>query len=175
MKANPLLPSVSLHCAILTVSDRRSAADDTSGDYLCASVQAAGHQLKARTICPDNIYQIRKVLSDWIANPDIHIVLVNGGTGFSHRKSTVAAASALFDQTISGFGELFRHLSWLDIGSSSLQSDALAGSANNTLVFCMPGSTNACRLAWEKIIAEQLDSCHGPCNFAGSYRDNGGH
>lgn len=175
MKAQPHQPPISLRCAVLTISDRRSATDDTSGDYLCTSLLAAGHQLHTRGISPDNIYQIRQTLSNWIADADVQVIIVNGGTGFSHRKSTVAAASALFDQTINGFGELFRHLSWLDIGSSSLQSDALAGTANNTLIFCIPGSTAACRLAWEKIIADQLDSRHGPCNFATLYSDARGH
>ncbi|MGB6241679.1 MAG: molybdenum cofactor biosynthesis protein B [Castellaniella sp.] len=170
MKADPTQPPVSLRCAILTVSSRRQAKDDTSGDYLDAALRDAGHTVQARSLCPDDRYQIRKILSDWIADPDVQVILCNGGTGFSHRKSTIAAVTPLLDQVVPGFGELFRHLSWLDIGASSLQSDALGGTANQTLVFCLPGSTGACRLAWEKILLPQLDSRQPPCNFASAYR-----
>lgn len=170
MKADPTLPPVTLGCAVLTVSDHRTPEDDGTGDYLCDSLRAAGHVAQARAICRDDPYQIRKVLSDWIADPSIQAIITNGGTGFSHHKSTVAAVSPLLDQTIPGFGELFRHLSWQAIGSSALQSEALAGLANDTLVFCLPGSTRACRLAWDSILREQLDSRHRPCNFAGVYR-----
>ncbi|WP_368642340.1 molybdenum cofactor biosynthesis protein B [Castellaniella ginsengisoli] len=170
MKANPALPPVSLRCAVLTISSRRSAAEDTTGDYLADALSGAGHVLQARALCPDDRYQIRKVLSDWIADPAIQVILSNGGTGFTHGKSTISAVTPLLDQAVSGFGELFRHLSWLDIGASALQSDALGGTANDTLVFCLPGSTGACRLAWEKILLSQLDSRHPPCNFASAYR-----
>uniref|UniRef100_UPI00334189E5 molybdenum cofactor biosynthesis protein B n=1 Tax=Castellaniella defragrans TaxID=75697 RepID=UPI00334189E5 len=170
MKADPALPPVTLGCAVLTISDRHTPADDTTGDYLCDSLRAAGHTPRTRTICRDDPYQIRKVLSDWIAEPGIQVVITNGGTGFSHRKSTVAAVTPLLDQTVPGFGELFRHLSWQEIGSSALQSEALAGLANDTLIFCLPGSPKACQLAWEGILREQLDSRHRPCNFAGAYR-----
>lgn len=171
MKADPNLPPVSLRCAVLTISNRRTPADDSSGAYFSTALQTAGHQLQARSLCSDNRYQIRKVLSDWIADPAIQVILCNGGTGFTHRKSTIAAVGPLLDNTIPGFGELFRHLSWLDIGASTLQSDALAGVANDTLVFCLPGSTGACRLAWEKILLPQLDSRQAPCNFASAYRE----
>jgi molybdenum cofactor biosynthesis protein B len=107
------------------------------------------------------------VLSQWIADDAVQAILVTGGTGFSGRDSTPEAAAVLFDKTIDGFGELFRHLSYSDIGTSTVQSRALAGLANNTVIFCMPGSTGACRTAWEGIIAEQLDSRHRPCNFVG--------
>ncbi|MFT0532992.1 molybdenum cofactor biosynthesis protein B [Castellaniella hirudinis] len=170
MKADPTLPPVSLRCAVLTISSRRTAAEDTSGDYLCAALKDAGHGLEARDLCVDNPYQIRKILSAWIADPAIQVILCNGGTGFTHEKSTIAAVTPLLDQAIPGFGELFRHLSWLDIGSSALQSDALGGTANQTLVFCLPGATGACRLAWEKILQPQLDSRQPPCNFATAYR-----
>jgi molybdenum cofactor biosynthesis protein B len=170
MKADPTLPPVSLRCAVLTISSRRQAAEDTSGDYLCGALQEAGHVLQARELCSDDRYRIRKVLSDWIADPEVQVVLCNGGTGFTHRKSTIAAVSPLLDQVIPGFGELFRHLSWQDIGASALQSDALGGLANETLVFCLPGSTGACRLAWEKILQPQFDSRQRPCNFASAYR-----
>ncbi|MGB7399335.1 molybdenum cofactor biosynthesis protein B [Castellaniella sp.] len=170
MKADSSLPPVNLQCAVLTISSRRQAHDDTSGDYLAQALQAAGHTLQARDLCPDNRYQIRRILSDWIARADIQVILCNGGTGFTHQKSAIAAMAPLLDQTIPGFGELFRHLSWQDIGTSALQSDALGGQANDTLLFCLPGSTAACRLAWEKILLSQLDSRHPPCNFASVYR-----
>lgn len=168
-KADTKKPPVSLNCAVLTISDTRDAGNDTSGDYLAESLLAAGHRCGKRAISQGNLYQIRKVVSDWIADDSIQIILTNGGTGFSHNKSTAAAITPLLDQVIPGFGELFRHLSFLEIGSSSLQSDAFAGAANNTLVFCMPGSTGACKTAWEGIIKEQLDSTHRPCNFGTHY------
>ena len=162
-------PTVALNCAVLTISDTRSAGNDTSGDYLLEQLSLSGHHCTQRAISSGNLYQIRKVLSDWIADDTVQVILTNGGTGFSHQKSTVAAVTPLLDATISGFGELFRHLSYLDIGSSSLQSDAFAGTANNTLVFCIPGSGNACKTAWHGIIKEQLDSRHRPCNFGSHY------
>jgi len=160
---------ISLNCAVITISDTRRPDNDTSGDYLADSLQAAGHRCVQRTICAGDMYQIRKVFSDWIVDPEVQVILANGGTGFSHQKSTVAAVTPLMDQTITGFGELFRYLSFQDIGSSMLQSDAFAGVANNTLVFCMPGSTNACKTAWEGIIRDQLDSTHRPCNFGAGF------
>ncbi|MGE4369578.1 MAG: molybdenum cofactor synthesis domain-containing protein [Burkholderiaceae bacterium] len=162
-------PKASLRAAVLTISDRRQPDDNESGDYLARSLGEAGHVCAEQVICPENIYAIRKTLSDWIANPALQVILTNGGTGFSHEQTTVTAIRPLLDATFTGFGELFRHLSYLDIGSSSLQSDAFAGMANNTLVFCLPGSPGACRLAWERIICEQLDSTHRPCNFASHY------
>lgn len=168
MKADPNQPPVSLRCAILTIANR--PREDTSGNYLSQAVQAAGHQLHAHERCAGDRYQIRKTLSDWIADPAVQVVLCTGGTGFSHDKATIPAITPLLDQTIPGFGELFRHLSWLDIGASSLQSDALCGTANGTLIFCLPGSTGACQLAWEKILLPQLDSRQQPCNFASAYR-----
>ncbi|RTZ40695.1 molybdenum cofactor biosynthesis protein B [Candidimonas sp. SYP-B2681] len=168
-KADTSKPAVSLSCAVLTISDTRDTNNDTSGDYLVESVIAAGHRCEKRGISQGNLYEIRKVISDWIADDAIQIILTNGGTGFTHQKSTAEAIIPLLDLTIAGFGELFRQLSYLEIGTSALQSDAFAGSANNTLIFCMPGSTNACKTAWEKIIKEQLDSTHRPCNFGTHY------
>ncbi|MGB5324234.1 MAG: molybdenum cofactor biosynthesis protein B [Pseudomonadales bacterium] len=156
-----------LSIAVLTVSDSRSAAQDTSGDYLVAALSAAGHSLAGRELVPDDIYRIRALVSHWIADEAVSAVLVTGGTGFSGRDSTPEALSVLFDKPIDGFGELFRHFSLHDIGTSTLQSRALAGFANHTVIFAMPGSTGACRLAWEKILCEQLDSRHRPCNFYG--------
>jgi molybdenum cofactor biosynthesis protein B len=156
-----------LSVGVLTVSDTRTGKDDTSGDYLAQALQAAGHRSATRAIVRDDIYQIRATLSAWIADATVNAVLITGGTGFSGRDSTPEAVRPLFDKEIEGFGEVFRALSFAEIGSSTVQSRALAGYANNTVVFCMPGSTGACRTAWEGIIREQLDSCHRPCNFVG--------
>ena len=156
-----------LNVAVLTVSDTRTEADDTSGDFLADALRQAGHAVCDRTIVIDDVYQIRAVLSRWIADASVDAVLVTGGTGFSGRDSTPEAVSPLFDKQIDGFGEVFRALSYEEIGSSTVQSRALAGFANNTVVFCMPGSTGACRTAWNGLIREQLDSTHRPCNFVG--------
>lgn len=163
-------PSVTLNIAVLTISDSRTPENDTSGDYLVNSLTDSGHQCIARDIVSNDMWQIRKTLCNWIADPRIQVIITNGGTGFTHQKSTAAAVMPLLDQVITGFGELFRHLSYLDIGSSAVQSDAFAGLANNRLIFCVPGSTGACKLAWDGIIREQLDSRQAPCNFATLYR-----
>jgi molybdenum cofactor biosynthesis protein B len=156
-----------LAVAVLTVSDTRTEENDTSGQYLADALQAAGHTLADRRIVIDDIYKIRAVLSAWIADDAVDVVLMTGGTGFSGRDSTPEAVRPLFDKDIDGFGEQFRALSYQEIGSSTVQSRALAGFANNTVIFCMPGSTGACRTGWEGLIREQLDSSHKPCNFVG--------
>lgn len=156
-----------LSIAVLTVSDTRSRADDTSGDYLEQALAEAGHRTGDRAIVRDDVYQIRARLSAWIADDTIQVVLVTGGTGFSGRDSTPEAVRPLFDKDIDGFGEVFRALSYDEIGSSTVQSRALAGFANETVIFCMPGSTGACKTAWNGLIREQLDSRHRPCNFVG--------
>lgn len=161
---------ITLNIAVLTISDSRTTENDTSGDYLVDSLTRQGHVCSTRTIVTNDMWQIRKTLCEWIADGQIQVIITNGGTGFTHQKSTRTAVLPLLDQTITGFGELFRHLSYLDIGSSAVQSDAFAGLANNTLIFCVPGSTGACKLAWEAIIQEQLDSRQAPCNFATLYR-----
>ncbi|MCK9510967.1 MAG: molybdenum cofactor biosynthesis protein B [Pigmentiphaga sp.] len=161
----------SLNCAVLTVSDTRVAGTDTSGNWLAETLAQAGHQCVARQIVKDDVYQIRKVMSDWIADPRIQVIISTGGTGFSHRDSTPEAVTPLFDQTIDGFGELFRQISYAEIGSSTIQSRAVAGTANRTLIFCLPGSTNACQTAWEGILREQFDHTHTPCNFATQFPD----
>ncbi|OZI71185.1 molybdenum cofactor biosynthesis protein B [Bordetella genomosp. 12] len=158
--------NISLACAVLTVSDTRSAGDDTSGNLLAHNLAHAGHMCVRREIVRDDIYLIRRIMSDWIADPQVQVILSSGGTGFSHRDSVPEAVRPLFDKEIDGFGELFRQLSYEEIGSSTIQSRALAGYANNTVIFCMPGSNGACQTAWTRIIAEQLDSRHKPCNFA---------
>lgn len=156
---------VPLKMAVLTISDTRTLDTDTSGQYLADQLQAAGHLLAERTIIKDNLYQIRAQVAQWIANEAIQVVLATGGTGFSGRDSTPEAVSCLLEQMIDGFGELFRHISYQDIGTSTIQSRAFAGLANRTLVCCLPGSTNACRTAWEGILAQQLDARQGPCNL----------
>lgn len=164
------LSAQSLGVAVLTVSDTRTRADDSSGQYLADALEEAGHEGAARAIVADDIYQIRAILSSWIADPAIEAVLVTGGTGFSGRDSTPEAVRPLFDKDIDGFGEIFRALSYDEIGSSTVQSRAVAGFANNTVIFCMPGSTGACKTAWTGLIREQLDSSHRPCNFVGVLR-----
>ena len=159
-----------LAVAVLTVSDTRTPETDTSGDLLVQRLEGAGHTLAARQIVKDDVYQLRKVVSDWIADEGIQIVLTTGGTGFSGRDSTPEALSILFDKQIEGFGELFRQVSLEDIGSSTIQSRCLAGLANRTVIFCLPGSNNACATGWDRIIQEQLDARHRPCNFVAQVR-----
>jgi molybdopterin adenylyltransferase len=156
-----------LKIAVLTVSDTRTAENDTSGDLLAKALQTEGHSLVTRSIVKDDIYQIRAQVSLWVADDNVHAILITGGTGFSGRDSTPEAVKVLFDKEIEGFGELFRQLSYQEIGSSTIQSRALAGFANNTVIFCMPGSNNACKTAWDKIISEQLNADYKPCNFVG--------
>ena len=156
----------SLQIAVLTVSDTRTVANDTSGDYLSEQLQQAGHRLIARNLIPDDIYKLRAVVSQWIADPSFEIILTTGGTGLTGRDGTPEALVPLFDKTIEGFGELFRYLSFQEIDTSTVQSRAVAGVANGTYLFCLPGSTGACRLGWEKIPCSQLDASHRPCNFA---------
>lgn len=162
-----------LNMAVLTVSDTRTRENDTSGDYLVDQLQTAGHRLAARDLVKDDVYLLRAIVSHWIADPQVQAVLVTGGTGLTGRDSTPEALSVLFDKTVDGFGELFRHLSLSDIGTATVQSRALAGLANRTLVFCLPGSTGACRLAWEGILVDQLDSRTRPCNFVPHVRQAG--
>jgi len=155
-----------LNIAVLTVSDSRTEADDKSGATLSERLQEAGHKLADKRIVPDDIYQIRAVLSAWIADPAVEAVITTGGTGVTGRDGTPEAVSVLLDKTIEGFGELFRSLSYQEIGTSTMQSRAIAGLANATFVFCLPGSTGACRTAWDNIILKQLDIRTMPCNLA---------
>ncbi|BEL69599.1 MULTISPECIES: molybdenum cofactor biosynthesis protein B [Serratia] len=156
---------IAAHIAILTVSDSRGAAEDTSGHYLQEAAQEAGHQVVDRAIVKDDIYQIRARVSAWIADDNVQAVLITGGTGFTARDNTPEALLPLFDREVEGFGELFRMVSYEEIGTATIQSRALAGLANRTVIFAMPGSTRACCTAWERIIEEQLDARHRPCNF----------
>ncbi|MBG58620.1 MAG: molybdenum cofactor biosynthesis protein B [Porticoccus sp.] len=156
---------VPLHIAVLTVSDTRTLEQDSSGQLLVDRLSEAGHVLADRALIPDDIYRLRAEVSRWIADPQLQVVLVTGGTGFTDRDSTPEALLPLFDKQVEGFGELFRQISFTEIGTSTVQSRAVAGLANRTLVFCMPGSTNACRTAWDRILGEQLDARTRPCNF----------
>lgn len=155
-----------LSIAVLTVSDTRTPETDSSGDLLADLLTQDGHQLTARAIVKDDIYEVRKIVSHWIADPTIHVVVSTGGTGFSGRDTTPEALLPLFDTTIDGFGELFRQVSYEEIGSSTIQSRAVGGIANDTLIFALPGSNGACRTGWEKILHNQLDADFRPCNFA---------
>jgi molybdenum cofactor biosynthesis protein B len=158
-------PFMPLNICVLTVSDTRNRDTDTSGQKLQDLLQEAGHQLYQRELVKDDIYQIRAVISRWIVDASAQVVLITGGTGFAGRDSTVEAVTPLFDKTVVGFGELFRQISYEEIGTSTLQSRATAGLANRTLIFCLPGSTGACSTAWQHIIKDQLDNRHRPCNF----------
>ena len=162
--------SAALNVAVLTVSDTRTPDTDTSGAFLEEALLAAGHHIADRQIVIDDVYQLRALVSQWIADPGVEVIWTTGGTGFSGRDSTPEALSPLFDKTIDGFGEVFRAISLTEIGSSTVQSRALAGMANGTIIFCMPGSTGACRTAWEGVLRDQLDSEHRPCNFVGVLR-----
>lgn len=158
---------IAIGIAVLTVSDTRTLDDDTSGQYLADQVQKAGHRLADRQIAIDDIYQLRAVVSAWIADDNVQAIIANGGSGITGRDVTPDALWPLLDREVQGFGELFRHLSFNDIGTSTVQSRALGGLANGTLIFGLPGSTGACRLAWEEILEPQLDARHRPCNFVG--------
>ncbi len=158
--------SEALNIALVTVSDTRTQENDTSGDYLADALRDAGHELVDRAIVIDDCYRLRAKVSSHIADPMVQVVLMTGGTGFKGRDSTPEAIGPLLDTRIDGFGELFRQLSFAEIGTSTVQSRALGGLANNTLIFCVPGSTGACKTAWNGILVSQLDSTHRPCNFA---------
>ncbi|EHQ52093.1 molybdenum cofactor biosynthesis protein B [Ectothiorhodospira sp. PHS-1] len=156
---------IPLDIAVLTVSDSRTLAEDTSGQALVDGLIQAGHRAADRQRVADDIYQIRAVVSAWIAEPEIQVVLTTGGTGITGRDGTPEAVAPLLDKEIEGFGELFRMLSHEEIGTSALQSRALAGVANGTYVFCLPGSSGACRTAWTRLIQSQLDHRTRPCNL----------
>jgi molybdenum cofactor biosynthesis protein B len=156
---------IPLNVAILVVSDTRTDADDTSGKTLVERVIEAGHQVIEKKIVPDNIYQIRATVSNWIATDNINVVISTGGTGVTGRDGTPEAVAPLLDKVLDGFGETFRMLSYQEIKTSTIQSRAIAGVANATYLFCLPGSSSACRTAWDALIREQLDYRTGPCNL----------
>jgi len=163
MSESAMIP---LSIAVLTISDTRDESSDRSGQTLVERLESAGHRLVEKRIVPDDIYQIRAVVAAWIADAGVQVVLTTGGTGFTGRDSTPEAIAPLLDKHIEGFGELFRQLSFEEIGSSTVQSRCLGGLSNATVIFCLPGSTGACRTGWDRILGEQLDSRHRPCNFA---------
>lgn len=156
---------VSIRIAILTVSDSRTADDDTSGDALVERLTEAGHQLADRSILPDNKYRLRELMSRWIADAEIDVIITTGGTGITGRDITPEAVRPLLDKEIDGIGELFRWVSYQEIGTSTIASRCIGGVANGTFVFCLPGSTGACRTGWDKIIGPQIDSNTRPCNM----------
>lgn len=156
---------IPLDIAVLTVSDTRTEETDTSGQTLAERLTGAGHRLAAKRIVPDDIYRIRAVVSEWIADPAIQAVLTTGGTGVTGRDGTPEAVAVLLDKTLDGFGEVFRAISYQEIKTSTIQSRAVAGVANGTYVFCLPGSSGACRTGWDNLIRDQLDYRTRPCNL----------
>ncbi|HEY8159691.1 MAG TPA: molybdenum cofactor biosynthesis protein B [Methylobacter sp.] len=156
---------IPLSIAILVVSDSRTDADDVSGRTLSERVTDAGHQVIEKKIVRDDIYQIRAAVSNWIAADDVNVVISTGGTGVTGRDGTPEAVAPLLDKMLDGFGEVFRMLSYQDIKTSTIQSRAIAGVANATYIFCLPGSSGACRTAWDALIKEQLDYRTRPCNL----------
>ena len=155
-----------LNIAVLTVSDTRVEQTDKSGNLLKDRLQSVGHQLADKQIQPDDIYRIRATVSAWIAAPEVQVIITTGGTGVTGRDGTPEAIRPLLDKIIDGFGEMFRSLSWEDIGTSTLQSRCVAGVANGTYIFCLPGSTGACATGWDLLIEKQLDYRTRPCNLA---------
>ena len=154
-----------INIAVLTISDSRTEADDNSGKVLVDRANEAGHKVVDKRIVPDDIYQIRAVVSGWIADEAVNAVVTTGGTGVTGRDGTPEAIKPLLDKEIEGFGEIFRMLSYEEIKTSTVQSRALSGVANGTYLFCLPGSSGACRTGWDKLIKDQLDSTHRPCNL----------
>ena len=157
---------IPLEIAVLTVSDTRTEENDTSGLVLVQRLQEAGHRLADKRIVPDDIYIIRAVVSQWIADPALQVTIVTGGTGVTGRDGTPEAIKILFDKTLDGFGETFRAISFQEIGTSTMQSRAVAGVANGTYIFCLPGSPGAGRTGWDHLIKDQLDYRTRPCNLA---------
>lgn len=156
---------VPIKIAILTVSDSRTEADDTSGNALVERLTEAGHKLAEKFILPDDKYKIREAVSRWIADENVDVIISTGGTGLTGRDITPEAIEPLFDKQIEGVGELFRWVSYQEIGTSTIASRCLGGLANGTFIFCLPGSTGACRTGWDKVIAPQLDCNTTPCNI----------
>ena len=171
---NKSVDFIPLNIAVITVSDTRDESNDTSGQYLQESLIDVGHNFVEKVILKDDIYQLRALVSRYIADENVSVVLLTGGTGFTDRDNTPQALIPLMDKQIEGFGELFRHISYQEIGTSTVQSRAVAGISNRTAIFCMPGSTGACRTGWNGILKEQLDARHRPCNFVGELIIEGG-
>jgi molybdenum cofactor biosynthesis protein B len=156
---------IPLKIAVLTISDTRSEKDDTSGKTLVERINKAGHSAVEKKIVPDDIYQIRAIVSRWVAEQTINVVITTGGTGVTGRDGTPEAIIPLLDKQLDGFGEIFRMLSYEEINTSTIQSRAIAGVVNGCYIFCLPGSSNACCTAWDKIIQAQLDHRTRPCNL----------
>ena len=156
---------VTIKIAILTVSDSRTEADDTSGAALVERLKEAGHTLAEKLVLPDDKYIIREAVSRWIADKNVDVIISTGGTGITGRDVTPEAIKPLLDKEIDGIGELFRWVSYQEIGTSTIASRCIGGVANGTFIFCLPGSTGACRTGWDKIIAPQIDSNTTPCNL----------
>jgi molybdenum cofactor biosynthesis protein B len=161
-ETRPFLP---VRIAVLTVSDTRDGANDTSGDTLAARILAAGHELADRAIARDEVEAIAARLRGWIARPDVDVVITTGGTGVTGRDVTPEAFGRVLEKRIEGFGELFRMLSYARIGTSTMQSRALGGVAGGTYLFALPGSTGAVKDGWDEILVWQLDARHRPCNL----------
>jgi molybdenum cofactor biosynthesis protein B len=156
---------IAINIALLTISDTRTVDNDASGKILREKVAQSGHIVAEQQIVQDDVYKIRAIISQWIANSDIDAIITTGGTGLTGRDGTPEAVKVLFDKEIEGFGELFRQISYRDIKTSTIQSRAIAGVANGTFIFNLPGSSGACRTAWDEILNDQLDARHKPCNF----------
>ena len=156
---------LALSIVLLTISDSRTLTEDTSGEFLQQRLETAGHHLLERCLVPDNRYLIRAELSRWIADSDVQVVITSGGTGLTGRDGTPEAVTPLLDKTIEGFGELFRSLSFRKIGTSAVQSRCLAGVANGTLIFVLPGSLDAVETAWDCLIRSLLSPSTQPCNL----------
>lgn len=156
---------IQLGIAVLTVSDTRTEADDKSGKLLVKRLEATGHQLIDKRIVPDDKFHIRAVISNWCIDDNVQVILTTGGTGVTGRDGTPEAIEVLLDKVIDGFGETFRAISYQQIGTSTMQSRAVAGVANGTYIFCLPGSAGACATAWDDLISQQLDYRTRPCNL----------
>ncbi|MGJ3252033.1 MAG: molybdenum cofactor biosynthesis protein B [Elainellaceae cyanobacterium] len=156
---------IPISISVLTVSDTRTDDTDTSGKFLCDRLLEAGHHLAEKAIVPDNIYKIREIVSRWIVDEQVQVIVTTGGTGLTGRDGTPEAIYPLLDKEIQGFGEIFRMISYQEIKTSTIQSRALAGVANGTYIFCLPGSSGACRTGWDFLIKDQLDSRNSPCNL----------
>jgi len=161
---------VPLNIAVLTISDTRTEATDKSGKVIKEGAEEAGHRVLEKAIVKDDVYDMRAIFSRWIADPEVHVIISTGGTGIAGRDSTPEAILPLLDKPIEGFGELYRAISMEEIGASAIQSRAFGGLTNQTLIFCLPGSSGACRTGWGKILQQQLDHRTRPCNFAQMFR-----
>ena len=161
-ETRPFLP---VNIAVLTISDSRDIPTDESGKTLIDRLTAAGHNLAARKVVRDDTALIQEQVRAWVADPQVDVIITNGGTGITGRDVTPEALLPIFEKQIEGFGELFRMISYQKVGTSTMQSRAVGGMANGTYIFALPGSPSACRDGWDEILKFQLDSRHGPCNL----------